>query len=168
MLVERRAESLDEILCDPDLADEFDQRASRFVPGLGSFECRWAALKLRKAARAARHRGKVLKAPKRKGQPLPIDDFHPDSMQEKSGVYIVSDINEKTPRLYIGGTLNLREQLRRQFGGKQREAWSRICPTLGLQGFAVDARPGELLAWQSCLAQEYQPRLNFRELWQAS
>ena len=36
--------ALDEILCDPDLASEFDRVARRIAPGRSSFEYRWAAL----------------------------------------------------------------------------------------------------------------------------
>ncbi|MCK4342001.1 MAG: site-specific DNA-methyltransferase [Phycisphaerae bacterium] len=40
--------SLDEILCDPDRARQFDRVASRIAPGKPAFEYRWAALALRK------------------------------------------------------------------------------------------------------------------------
>ncbi len=175
MLDEQHAESLDEILCDPEVASEFDRRANRLVPGLGSFECRWAALKLRKAARLARHRGAVLAAPRRLRRPTPIEDFDLETTQEKPGVYIVAAIDEKLQRLYIGGTLNLRGRLRRHLDPMQKRAWTELSESLGVQGkvlgvqeFVVDARPGELLAWQSCLARKYKPRLNYHELWQAS
>jgi len=41
--------SLDEILCDPGLAKQFDHVASRIAPGRSPFEYRWGALALRKA-----------------------------------------------------------------------------------------------------------------------
>jgi site-specific DNA-methyltransferase (adenine-specific) len=40
--------SLDEILCDPGLAKQFDHVASRIAPGRSPFEYRWGALALRK------------------------------------------------------------------------------------------------------------------------
>jgi len=40
--------SLDEILCDPDQANQFDSIAKRIAPGQSPFEYRWAALALRK------------------------------------------------------------------------------------------------------------------------
>jgi site-specific DNA-methyltransferase (adenine-specific) len=42
--------SLDEILCDPTLADRFDGFAKRIAPGYSSLQYRWAALSLRKDA----------------------------------------------------------------------------------------------------------------------
>ena len=42
--------TLDDILCDPDLASEFDRIAGQMAPGYSSFEYRWAALALRKDA----------------------------------------------------------------------------------------------------------------------
>ena len=47
--IERRDQvSLDHILCDPDLADQFDNIAASICPGYTPLEYRWAALSLRK------------------------------------------------------------------------------------------------------------------------
>jgi site-specific DNA-methyltransferase (adenine-specific) len=43
--------SLDKILCDPDIALEFDEAALRLAPGFSPLEYRWVALALRKAHR---------------------------------------------------------------------------------------------------------------------
>ena len=43
--------SLDQIICDPDLAEQFDKYASRLAPGYTSLQYRWVALGLRKAGR---------------------------------------------------------------------------------------------------------------------
>ena len=43
--------TLDDILCDPSLADSFDRAAQRIAPGRSSFDYRWAALAVRKDAR---------------------------------------------------------------------------------------------------------------------
>jgi hypothetical protein len=46
--IERRDQvSLDHILCDPDLADQFDNIAASICPGYTPLEYRWAALSLR-------------------------------------------------------------------------------------------------------------------------
>jgi site-specific DNA-methyltransferase (adenine-specific) len=48
--IERRdGVTLDDLICDPDLAGEFDELASRLAPGYSSIEYRWAALNLRKS-----------------------------------------------------------------------------------------------------------------------
>ena len=39
---------LDQVICDPDLAQEFDNHAARLAPGYTPLEYRWAALGLRK------------------------------------------------------------------------------------------------------------------------
>ena len=48
--------SLDDILCDPDLAQAFDQKARRLAPGFTSLQYRWGALTLRKTSETARVR----------------------------------------------------------------------------------------------------------------
>jgi site-specific DNA-methyltransferase (adenine-specific) len=45
--------TLDDIICDPELAAEFDQLAAAISPGFTPLEYRWAALNLRKASRLA-------------------------------------------------------------------------------------------------------------------
>lgn len=52
--IERRdGVTLDDVLCDPALAAEFDQIAMRISPGYSPLEYRWAALNLRKTSRLA-------------------------------------------------------------------------------------------------------------------
>ncbi len=46
-----REVSLDRIICDPDLATEFDRIADRLAPGFTPLEYRWIALGIRKAGR---------------------------------------------------------------------------------------------------------------------
>lgn len=43
--------SLDSIICDPQLAAEFDAYAARIAPGYSPLQYRWAAFNLRKASR---------------------------------------------------------------------------------------------------------------------
>ncbi|MGH7173393.1 MAG: hypothetical protein ACRELG_24175 [Gemmataceae bacterium] len=46
--------SIDDILCDPALASQFDAIAQHVTPGFSSFEYRWAILNIRKAGRHQR------------------------------------------------------------------------------------------------------------------
>ena len=48
--------TLDDILCDPDLADQFDKIAESLAPGFSSLQYRWGALTLRKKSKTARVR----------------------------------------------------------------------------------------------------------------
>ena len=47
-------ETLDGLLCNPDLAGRFDELAAAYSPGHSPFEYRWAALALRKRAKKAK------------------------------------------------------------------------------------------------------------------
>ncbi len=48
--------TLDDILCDPELADKFDEIARSLSPGFSSLQYRWGALTLRKKSKTARVR----------------------------------------------------------------------------------------------------------------
>ena len=164
MLETEAAESVDEILCDPALAAEFDATAARFAPGFTPLEYRWAALKLRKQANTARSRGAVLVPPSRLPKQIAVDelDAHWDDLPKGAGAYLVSEKGAK--RLYVGEALDLRGRLEVQFGDRpKRQEWSAYAG-LRLQAFGTLAPPAEMLAWQSCLVKKYRPRLNLREL----
>lgn len=51
--------SLDDILCDPSLASQFDELASKIKPGIRPLDTRWAALGFRKTARKSAAPGSV-------------------------------------------------------------------------------------------------------------
>ena len=163
LLDEDRAESLDEILCDPLLAAEFDMIAARFAPGFKPLEYRWAALKLRKQAKVARSRGAVLAAPSRLGKVTSIDELDLKTLPEQPGVYLLTDDNAKG--IYAGEALNLRDRLTAQFGGqKVRKSWIQLSDSIRIQTFLTESSPTEMLAWQSCFVSKYKPKLNFQDL----
>lgn len=101
-------ESLDDLLCDPRRAAEFDRLALRYGGRKKTFEYRWAALKLRKEARVIRRRADELRrkelswsvpiAPARKGRL--------DCLPQESGLYAVFD--GEGERLYVGAATDLR------------------------------------------------------------
>ncbi len=156
------ADTLDEILCDPALAAQFDGLATEFAPGHTPFEYRWAALKLRKQAKLARSRGAVLVPPARLGREMSVDKFDPADVPAAPGVYLLTA--GKSRRLYAGETLNLRSHLQRQFAGDRHCAWSDLPRPLALRTYVTETAPAEMLAWQACLVRKYRPRLNYREL----
>ena len=166
MLDAGKAESIDDILCDPSLAKQFDTEAAKFAPGFSSLEYRWAALKLRKQARLARTRGAVLTAPSRLEPLTALDDLDLCTIPDEPGVYMLSESQSK--RIYVGEAFNLRARLSKQFGKRQRKAWAKFADTLHVQTFATQTTPSDKLAWQSCFVRKYKPRLNFRELWSTS
>jgi site-specific DNA-methyltransferase (adenine-specific) len=172
MLIDRgRAGSIDEILCDPVLAEEFDSLARQFAPGFDSLSYRWAALKLRKQAKLACSRRSDLGLP-RFGKAVRLQDFSPEDAAPSSGVYMLCD-QSRERILYVGESVNLRDRLTRQFAPSLLETWAgaasghlsgdlhlrtaRSSPTLGM------------LAWQSYFVTKYRrPPLNLRELQAAS
>ncbi|MHB8897294.1 MAG: DNA methyltransferase [Thermoguttaceae bacterium] len=164
MLEEGAARSIDEILCDPELAARFDRLAGSLAPGCTPLEYRWAALRLRKEAKKARNRAAALVAPKRFHAPIRLEEFECDRQPETPGIYVLSD--SPTSRLYVGETLNLRRRLTLQFGQPQRDQWRNFASSIFIQAKPIAACGSGMLAWQSCLVRKYKrrPRLNYFEL----
>ncbi|NQT17099.1 MAG: site-specific DNA-methyltransferase [Planctomycetes bacterium] len=101
---------LDDLLCMPTAAAEFDHIAERFAPGYSSFEYRWAALAIRKRATKSRKLAQTqfLKWLRRKlPRATPLSHCVTDRY-EQSGVYVLND--DEQP-LYVGETLNLRSRV---------------------------------------------------------
>lgn len=98
--------SLDDILCDPSLAVQFDELASRIKPGLKPLDIRWAALGFRKTARKAAAPGSVTVEPTER-----VDaDAGLSQLPEKPGLYLIVAGQQV---LYANYTRDLRDQLTR-------------------------------------------------------
>lgn len=160
MLDEGRAKNLDEILCDPALAADFDAFARQLAPGHESLEYRWAALKFRQEAKNARCRAAVLTPPSCFGETVPIADLKARNLPDKPGLYVLRE--SQTQMLYAGETLDLRNRLTLKCN--QREAWENIADSIVVQTLPMDGLTAGNLAWQSCLVNEFRPRLNCLEL----
>ncbi len=165
LLDQERAESLDEILCDPEIAAEFDRIAGCFAPGYSSLQYRWAALKLRKQSKLSRVRADSLARPPKLGRPVALDDFDPQAAPPVPGVYLVG--HPRSAKLYAGEAINLHSRLRGQFAQELRELWRQCADERGVRprDLKVWLRPmqataSEMLAWQTCLIRQYQPHLN--------
>jgi DNA modification methylase len=119
--------TLDEMLCTPQAAAEFDSLAALLTPGYSAFEYRWAALALRKRATTKRLREFAAKQRSHwQQQPTPIRQSIEDcltSEYECPGVYVVLD--EDSP-LYIGETRNVRSRLEKLVN---TETWMKFTPT---------------------------------------
>jgi len=164
LLDEPVAQSMDEILCDPLLAEQFDKTASRFAPGYSPLQYRWAALKLRKQAKTARNRSSVLKPPSRLGEKIPVKDLIARKLSDAAGVYVVGE--HGSSKLYVGEASNLRHRLGLTFAKPQKKAWKGFGKSLVVQTLRADISTAGRLAWQSCLVKKYKqrPRLNYAEL----
>ncbi len=92
--------SIDDIVCDPNLASQFDAIAREVTPGFSSFEYRWAILSIRKAKRLPEsYRLPEFTA----GFRLLRDPI--EQVPDQSGVYL---LYEKQKLLYTRSAVNLR------------------------------------------------------------
>ena len=105
---EEKDVSLDRIICDPELAEEFDEYAYKLSPGFEPLQYRWAALGLRKAGRLGKKVENVV-------QDLPeleplgkVDSLRLDRVTKKGGLYLFSSEYE---RVFLGQTDNLRHRI---------------------------------------------------------
>lgn len=148
-----KANSLDDILCDPTAAAEFDQHASELAPGFRAVDYRLGALRLRKDAKNARERGRLLwnKGLELKFERLPMDPAVLDRIPQTAGAYLISSADKQA--LFAGETRNL-----------QRRVTSHLRHVSGDTELAFIPLESSRLAWQACLVEKYQPLWNLREL----
>jgi site-specific DNA-methyltransferase (adenine-specific) len=109
-LQQEKAVSLDQIVCDPDLASVFDGYASRLAPGFSPLQYRWVALGLRKAGRLGGEKEEVIgKTPEL--DPLgKVDTLRLGKIPDVGGLYLFSCEDE---RVFLGQTDNLRHRIDR-------------------------------------------------------
>jgi site-specific DNA-methyltransferase (adenine-specific) len=166
MLRNKSARSLDEILCDPALAREFDAKAATFAPDFRPLDYRWAALKLRKQAKSARVRSKALRVPAKLPSAISLDDLDLiGRLHDTPGIYLVTADAERS--LYVGETVSLRQRLLANFHPNHRiKPWIEQgqSKNLSIIPFQTDSPTSQMLAWQSCFLRSYKTPLNFREL----
>ena len=152
--------TLDNILCCPDFASEFDRLASEFgPPGISTFEYRWAAVSIRKRSNESRRL-----ATDRFGQWLSRNKKLPprvdleaclDAKYEVPGVYLLcSEDNE----LYAGESDNLRARMEQIVNNPR---WMDLQPT-SVTVLASDSADNHAL--QSAWVQRENPLLNCRLL----
>ena len=106
------AMQLDEILCSPQTAAEFERLAEKYAPGHSAFEYRWAALALRKRVKKSKTLARKHFTPwltKRLPKPVPLSRAL-SSRYEVPGVYIVSGSEQA---LYVGETAHLGGRVQR-------------------------------------------------------
>jgi site-specific DNA-methyltransferase (adenine-specific) len=106
-LERRDALSLDQILCDPARAAEFDQLAAQIAPGFSSFQYRWAALNLRKRKRLRPELLAKVVAPETV-KTCKVIELIPTEIPNRSGLYLFIQPGSV---LYIGECENLRKRI---------------------------------------------------------
>jgi DNA modification methylase len=152
--------TLDELLADPELASEFDAWCDKLSPGASPLEYRWAALKLRKEAHAARVRKMALTPGRWRGE---IELAERDQWPAYTGpaIYEIRAREEKQSS-YLGATWNLRERLTTQFSVAQQNFYGdslqvRYYPTKVTQA-------ADLLGYQILEIEARLPRRNWNGL----
>jgi len=99
--------TLDDIICDPELAVEFDRLAAAISPGFTPLEYRWAALNLRKASRLA---PEILArvAPPIRVLTFPVNQIDLATLEPVPGLYLFFT---PTVCLYVGEAESLRNRI---------------------------------------------------------
>lgn len=164
-VAERTKESLDDILCDPELASEFDRNAEVFAPGHTPFVYRSAALKLRKEAKNARTRAMLLKDACFSGHTL-IGRIKSRQFPKASGLFAIFD--EDQEMIYVGEALDLQRRVRKSFEGDRVEAWNSLLDggksKLAFGYFRADGSIHDLLGHQCRIVTKERPKFNLHQL----
>ncbi len=154
--------TLDEILCDPVLAEEFDSRARKLAPGFTALEYRWGALRLRKTSSTAQARSTSFKALTLKrfqsSKPLPLKGAVEHSI-DKPGLYLVE---QASGIAYVGSALNLRARFVTQFAASQIGHWEQVLKARSIRVLPQPdvSDPIDLLSMQKRVIQLAKPSLN--------
>ncbi|HRX79009.1 MAG TPA: GIY-YIG nuclease family protein [Pirellulaceae bacterium] len=120
-LERREGISLDNVLCDPDLAKEFDRLAADIAPGFSPLQYRWAALNLRKARRLEPEVAARIAPPvavqKFRAVALDLADVPVDQ-----GLYLFFASKQL---LYVGESENLRSRLKKHLDHSDNKGLAR-------------------------------------------
>jgi hypothetical protein len=154
--------TLDRILCDPELAAEFDRYVRSMLPdNPDSLKIRWFAIRVRKGAAFIRKSSANLKGPIE----MPGDSANPyrldlSKVPAAPGMYWLSGENKN---LYVGETGNLRDRFKMQFGHKNFAFWNTQPDHLRISFTAVNSAT-PLPRHQSHWISKWQPIGNYKEL----
>lgn len=133
-LERRHQTTLDRILCDPQLAAEFDDVAHSISPGFSSLQYRWAALRLRKLTQLKPEiLGRVVQV-KLVG-PMSVSDLNLADVPAEQGLYVVSS---RQCVLYVGEAHSLRARLKKHFEHSDNEYLARHIWDCGLNDLLVE------------------------------
>jgi len=123
--------SLDKIICDPGLAEEFDNYASRLAPGHTSLEYRWVALGLRKAGRLRKDAAERIEIPELRPVSR-VNRLNVSKLAETGGLYLLSSPDGP---VFLSQTDNLRHRMEKHI---------EVSDSKGLPTWLWDGGPLEL------------------------
>jgi site-specific DNA-methyltransferase (adenine-specific) len=147
--------TLDDILCSPPAAAEFDRTAEKFAPGFSPFEYRWAAMSIRKRARQSRSlaASRFCEWRRRKlPRATPVSKCL-KAGGEQAGVYVLAGGGQK---LYVGETFNLRARIEQKL---ETDCW-RSFQVESLVLLPTEDDPARQHGLQSVLVERLEPLLN--------
>jgi site-specific DNA-methyltransferase (adenine-specific) len=99
--------TLDRVLCDPELAREFDAVAFAMAPGFTALEYRWTALRLRKTKKLSPEiLGRAV--PSQVYGPIAVAGLDVPSIPSGQGLYVLTT---RAKVLYVGEAQNLRNRI---------------------------------------------------------
>ncbi len=157
--------TLDDILCDPDLANRFDEIARNLAPGFSSLEYRWGALTLRKKSKVARVRAELFTT-------LSLHEFeasrelrscaNAEDISDSPGLYLITGGSPQRTNMYVGSALNLRRRMSKQFAADQLAYWEtkKDAESISFLWKPDVTDPIDLLSIQRRLIQLAKPKLN--------
>jgi site-specific DNA-methyltransferase (adenine-specific) len=158
-----KGHTLDDVLCDPALAGQFDGIAAQFAPGFGGFDYRWGALRVRKAHRkriAACQRLDEADRRRRGSRPITVQEVARATLPNAAGVYRLWSRGGN--ELYVGSAESLRERLLNQFAEPLSQRYGDSATQCFLSMIPVDSSAIKTRgALQGLLIVRYRPLLNF-------
>lgn len=135
-LGQRYSTTLDRIICDPELAAQFDAIAQEIAPGFAAVQYRWAALNLRKSKRL---RPELVSrvVPSDELQLGRIDELDTTKIPVKQGVYIFFGSKDV---LYVGEAENLRRRIEKHLDHSDNKGLARWLWENGAQDVRLEIR----------------------------
>jgi predicted GIY-YIG superfamily endonuclease len=128
--------TLDDILCDPARATQFDQIATEIMPGFKPVEYRWAALNLRKANRLKPELMSHVVRPVtvKLG---PVDRLDILQVPTEQGLYLFYSGNET---LYVGEASNLRRRIEKHLARSDNRALAGWFENHGIKNVTLEVQ----------------------------
>jgi site-specific DNA-methyltransferase (adenine-specific) len=133
--MERRdGATLDDILCDPMFANEFDSIASRISPGFSPLQYRWAALNLRKRSQLSPELlARVV--PPRQVLSISVVGIQVSAVPNEQGLYVIFS---QDTCLYVGEAENLRNRIGKHLDHSDNKGLARWMWDQGTSGLFLE------------------------------
>lgn len=160
MIDEPGSPSLDDVLCDPELAKRFDTLARLFAPGFSSLQYRWGALTLRKRAKEHKKHAERLTFDGQLRTFSPIAEIDVSKLLQRAGVYLVRDSDRHA--IFAGETIDLGRRLHRKL--EVLSEWQKVSRKEIQVGLMKTASTDNIFGFKTRVVGFYSPALNLRHL----